>query len=165
MLDKIKNRKESGFTIVEVMIVLAIAGLVILIVFLAVPALQRNSRNTQAKNEASSVVGAVNELIANNNGKLPAVSTSATGGSDAAKILGNTKLQNVTTIAVVAQAATVTVPSATSITVIRGGKCVAPMVQGFAGNNTIQTAGTARQFAVLYPMEDSAGNATGCIDS
>ena len=51
-LQKIRDQKTSeqkGFTIIEVMIVLAIAGLIILIVFLAVPALQRNGRNTQQK--------------------------------------------------------------------------------------------------------------------
>ncbi|MDQ3065292.1 MAG: prepilin-type N-terminal cleavage/methylation domain-containing protein, partial [bacterium] len=41
MLSRIKNNNK-GFTIIEVLIVLAIAGLIMLIVFLAVPALQRN---------------------------------------------------------------------------------------------------------------------------
>lgn len=162
MLDKIKNRKESGFTIVEVMIVLAIAGLVILIVFLAVPALQRNSRNTQARNEASGVVGAVNEFIGNNNGKLPAVSGSGTAGSDAAKVLALAKLQNVTTLTVVAQT-TATAPNATTIVISRGSKCASPSASGFT--SSVKAAGAARQFAVLYPMEDSAGDATGCVDS
>ncbi|PJE65022.1 hypothetical protein COU91_03785, partial [Candidatus Saccharibacteria bacterium CG10_big_fil_rev_8_21_14_0_10_47_8] len=65
------KKKEEGFTIIEVMIVLAIAGLIILIVFLAVPALQRNSRNTQRKNDASHLAGLVNEYVANHNGQLP----------------------------------------------------------------------------------------------
>lgn len=157
MLDKIQKRKESGFTIVEVMIVLAIAGLVILIVFLAVPALQRNSRNTQAKNEASSILGAANEFIANNNGKLP---TTAQGAS----VLALAKTQNITTVTVVANA-TATAPSATTIVISTGSKCVAPVVSGFKNDATIKAAGAARQFAVLYPMEDTAGDATGCIDS
>ena len=63
------NRK--GFTIIEVLIVLAIAGLILLIVFLAVPALQRNSRNTQRKNEVASVIGAMSEFTNNNSGSLP----------------------------------------------------------------------------------------------
>jgi prepilin-type N-terminal cleavage/methylation domain-containing protein len=37
----LKNNKK-GFTIIEVLIVLAIAGVIMVIVFLAVPALQRN---------------------------------------------------------------------------------------------------------------------------
>jgi prepilin-type N-terminal cleavage/methylation domain-containing protein len=70
MLNKLRKRTE-GFTIIEVLIVLAIAGLILLIVFLAVPALQRNSRNTQRKNDASAMAGAIANYISNNGGKLP----------------------------------------------------------------------------------------------
>jgi prepilin-type N-terminal cleavage/methylation domain-containing protein len=70
MLNNIKKRNQ-GFTIIEVLIVLAIAGLIILIVFLAVPTLQRNSRNTQVRNDASRVGGIVQELVNNNNGLIP----------------------------------------------------------------------------------------------
>jgi prepilin-type N-terminal cleavage/methylation domain-containing protein len=66
------TKQEKGFTIIEVLIVLAIAGLIILIVFLAVPALQRNSRNTQRKNDAARASGAVQEVANNNNGQIPA---------------------------------------------------------------------------------------------
>jgi prepilin-type N-terminal cleavage/methylation domain-containing protein len=44
-MSKELTKKADGFTIIEVMIVLAIAGLIMLVVFLAVPSLQRNSRN------------------------------------------------------------------------------------------------------------------------
>lgn len=47
-----KQKSEKGFTIIEVLIVLAIAGLVMVIVFLAVPSLQRNSRNNSRKTDA-----------------------------------------------------------------------------------------------------------------
>jgi len=67
MLKNLLKRKE-GFTIVEVMIVLAIAGLIILIVFLAVPALQRNSRNNARNNDASRVAASVTECLGNKNG-------------------------------------------------------------------------------------------------
>jgi prepilin-type N-terminal cleavage/methylation domain-containing protein len=70
MSNNLRN-KEKGFTIVEVMIVIAIAGLILLIVFLAVPALQRNSRNTQRKNDVSALIGAINEYSSNHNGSLP----------------------------------------------------------------------------------------------
>jgi prepilin-type N-terminal cleavage/methylation domain-containing protein len=65
-LKNIKNQK--GFTIIEVLIVLAIAGLIMLVVFLAVPALQRNSRNTQRRADVSGVLGAISETVANKNG-------------------------------------------------------------------------------------------------
>lgn len=71
MLSNIRNRKEKGFTIIEVLIVLAIAGLILLVVFLAVPALQRNARNTQRKEDVASLMGGISEFINNNNGNLP----------------------------------------------------------------------------------------------
>ena len=42
----IKSNQHSGFTIIEVVLVLAIAGMLFLVVFLAVPAMQRNQRAT-----------------------------------------------------------------------------------------------------------------------
>lgn len=76
MLDKLKKSNDKGFTIIEIMIVLAIAGLILLIVFLAVPALQRNSRNTQRNTDIGSLVGAFNEFVNNNNGTVPNASCS-----------------------------------------------------------------------------------------
>src|ERR1700757_761782 len=73
MLSKFKKSNNKGFTIIEVMIVLAIAGLILLIVLLAVPALQRNSRNTAIKNDASALAAAVTEYSSNNDGKIGAV--------------------------------------------------------------------------------------------
>ncbi len=65
------RKKTEGFTIIEVLIVLAIAGLILLIVFLAVPALQRNSRNTQRSNDVSVIGGAISEYSNNHNGAMP----------------------------------------------------------------------------------------------
>jgi prepilin-type N-terminal cleavage/methylation domain-containing protein len=67
------REKYQGFTIIEVMIVLAIAAVILLAIFLAVPNLQRNSRNTQRKNDVASVLAAVNEYSSNQNGSLPVV--------------------------------------------------------------------------------------------
>ncbi len=65
------QKKTEGFTIIEVLIVLAIAGLILLIVFLAVPALQRNARNTQRKNDIARLGGSITEFVNNNNGTVP----------------------------------------------------------------------------------------------
>lgn len=64
----LKKVNQKGFTIIEVLIVLAIAGLIMLIVFLAVPALQRNTRNTSRTSDASKFAAAVNQCLTNNNG-------------------------------------------------------------------------------------------------
>lgn len=82
MLTKLRNQKE-GFTIIEVMIVLAIAGLIMLIVLIAIPALQRNSRNTQRKNDVGALVSSVNEFVSNNGGTAP-TTAQVTGPSGAA---------------------------------------------------------------------------------
>ena len=152
------RKKEQGFTIIEVLIVLAIAGLIILIVFLAVPALQRNSRNTQAKNEASSILGGLSEFVNNNNGKQPAASVSTTAGSDADKIFKNTKLSNITTLNIQAQGGT-TAPTSTLAVVRLGAKCTAPT------GSTVTPAGSARQVALLYLIEDSSGDLVACQES
>lgn len=66
-----KNNINKGFTIVETMIVLAIAGLILLIVLLAVPALQRSSTNTNMKTDASAISAAISDFESNNGGMIP----------------------------------------------------------------------------------------------
>jgi prepilin-type N-terminal cleavage/methylation domain-containing protein len=63
--------KKYGFTIIEVVLVLAIAGLIFLMVFIALPALQRNQRDTQRKNDLSRVMAAIRNYQSNNRGNLP----------------------------------------------------------------------------------------------
>ena len=53
------------------MIVLAIAGLILAIVFIAVPALQRNSRDTQRKADIAAIESAIATYVGNNNGQVP----------------------------------------------------------------------------------------------
>lgn len=65
------QQKTKGFTIIEVVLVLAIAGLIFLIVFLALPALQRQQRDTQRRSDASKVLTAVQNYQANNSGGVP----------------------------------------------------------------------------------------------
>jgi prepilin-type N-terminal cleavage/methylation domain-containing protein len=63
---------QTGFTIVETLIVLAIAGLILLIVFEAIPALTRSSRNNQRRQDVSAVLQAVSRYELNNSGNFPA---------------------------------------------------------------------------------------------
>src|ERR1700685_1598743 len=85
MLNKLKKtNKNEGFTIIEIMIVLVIAALILLIVFLAVPALQRSQRNTGRKSDGGHMSTAVNDWVTNNNGTLP---TPAGWAADCATII------------------------------------------------------------------------------
>lgn len=63
--------KQKGFTIIEVVLVLAIAGLIFLMVFIALPALQRSQRDTQRRNDLSRVQTAVQSYKTNARGSLP----------------------------------------------------------------------------------------------
>lgn len=65
------TNKRSGFTIIEVVLVLAIAGLIFLMVFIALPALQRNQRDTQRRNDLSRAQTAIQNYQTNNRNKLP----------------------------------------------------------------------------------------------
>lgn len=59
-MNKLINRKRNeGFTIIEVVLVLAIAGLIFLIVFTALPQLQRSRRDTQRKSDLGRMTAAV----------------------------------------------------------------------------------------------------------
>ncbi len=153
-LQKAKNQK--GFTIIEVLIVLAIAGLILLVVFLAVPALQRNGRNTTIKNDAQAVAGGISEFSSNNSGSVPTKLTNNAGSLTFANATvnngGSAKIQGTTTVngsAAAATFATVTPPvagnvSAGAVYVDSGESC-----QSAAGAPTKST----RAFAIYYWTE------------
>ena len=70
---KANIKSKKGFTIIEVVLVLAIAGLIFLMVFVALPALQRSQRDTQRRNDLGRAVTAIQNYQTNNNHKIPAV--------------------------------------------------------------------------------------------
>ena len=70
-MNSINKNTKKGFTIIEVVLVLAIAGLIFLMVFLALPALQRSQRDTQRKNDASRLRAAITDYQSNNRGRVP----------------------------------------------------------------------------------------------
>lgn len=72
MLSKLRQNN-SGFTIIEVLIVLAIAGLIMVMVFVAVPNLQRNQRNSARRSDASHILTAATNRITSGNGVMPQV--------------------------------------------------------------------------------------------
>lgn len=68
---KVATGDPGGFTIIEVVLVLAIAGLIFLMVFIALPSLQRSQRDTQRRNQMGEVATAIMRYQTNNNQKLP----------------------------------------------------------------------------------------------
>ncbi len=65
------SSQTNAFTIIEVVLVLAIAGLIFLMVFVALPALQRNQRDAQRKQDLSLLKDAFERYKANNKGRIP----------------------------------------------------------------------------------------------
>ncbi|MCQ2049578.1 MAG: type II secretion system GspH family protein [Candidatus Saccharibacteria bacterium] len=68
---KTNTNSKKGFTIIEVVLVLAIAGLIFLMVFLALPAMQASQRDTQRRNDLSLFASQLTQYSANNRGKVP----------------------------------------------------------------------------------------------
>jgi type II secretory pathway pseudopilin PulG len=66
-----KKDRYAAFTIIEVMIVLAIAGLIMVVVFIAVPQLQRNVRDHARKGIADRLKAEIETYAGNNQGKYP----------------------------------------------------------------------------------------------
>ncbi|MDB5170239.1 MAG: hypothetical protein JWN82_635 [Candidatus Saccharibacteria bacterium] len=150
MLNKVKQRKQEGFTIIEVLIVLAIAGLIMLVVFMAVPALQRNSRNTQRKSDVSSILGGYQEAVNNNGGAVPA---------NYAAFSDNFKsglYDKTTDVDYTKQAAAVTVTTAftdnNKVYVRNFAKCATP--------TTLDTNPTSRNAVAIYFIEKGSGAPT-----
>ena len=65
------SSQKPAFTIIEVVLVLAIAGLIFLMVVIALSALQRNQRDTQRKNDIGRVLTALQSYQSNNRGSIP----------------------------------------------------------------------------------------------
>lgn len=76
------NINKKGFTIIEVVLVLAIAGLIFLMVFIALPALQRSQRDTQRKNDAGRFLSQINSYQSNNRGKVPTADAAGVTGAN-----------------------------------------------------------------------------------
>lgn len=62
---------KSGFTLIEIVIVLAIAGLIFVIVFFAVSQAQAARRDTERKSAASRMLAAGSQYSSNNQGSVP----------------------------------------------------------------------------------------------
>lgn len=140
--------KKEGFTIIEVLIVLAIAGLIMLVVFLAVPNLQRSQRNNSYRAEAQQLLGAANEISSNKNGAILVA-------ADNAAVIAAANAKNFTTLTIEAETGT-TLPNTTFTSAVfrTAAKCNA------AGNET--DTGSNRQLALLYRVETAGGTQIQC---
>lgn len=149
--------KQKGFTIIEVVLVLAIAALIFLMVFIALPALQSSQRDTARKNDVSIVAAAVNSWSGNNRGKT--LDASALSGI---KTYAQNLSDNTTDVKMGTSPASNDVsvtPEDGVATIYVGAKC-----DSSAPDKVIIDKGTKRQYVVVTRLE--SGNGAGyCLDS
>jgi prepilin-type N-terminal cleavage/methylation domain-containing protein len=157
------NKTLKGFTIIEVVLVLAIAGLIFLMVFVALPALQAGQRDTARKSDASTVLSAVNTFASGNRGAFP-TTAQLTGGTAASGHSGFNEpgqfVEDVSTntegIRVQSRDDDVSV-RAGEIVVTRGTTCGATGRQDGGIATQTLNAGTANQYTVVTFLEGGGG--------
>jgi prepilin-type N-terminal cleavage/methylation domain-containing protein len=160
------QHKEKGFTIIEVVLVLAIAGLIFLMVFIALPALQRSQRDSARKSEVGTIASAITSYQSNNRGSAPTatqIGQYITGNTSAALESGATVIVRATTytapitltanLPATANAAD-NVLYADQIKVYFGYKCD-------PSSNASLIRGTSRQAAVAVALE--SGPSVGSV--
>lgn len=156
LINKLNSQKgQSGFTIIEVLIVLAIGALIILAVLLAVPALQRNQEANKRKAEASRVATAAVAKYSDGNSTMPATSASDADLKNSAGLDAATASQGTVKVQPAgADAVTSLGIPANNIVVVTDGECV-----GVGGKKT------TGKIAVYWSSTKDGTTATGCIQA
>lgn len=143
----------KGFTIIEVVLVLAIAGLIFLMVFVALPALQSGQRDSARKNDVGAVSNAISTYSSTNRGKLPAsgADLGSPGNGFLEAVSGNTTAVNVSTLTAEGN------KTATDgvIDVYLKARC--GDVNGSDKTQVTITVGSARQYAIVTLLEAGGG--------
>lgn len=68
-----KRNTLKGFTVIEVALVLAIAGLIFLMMFVALPGLRASQRDTERREDVLELVSKIKKYQNNNRGSLPSL--------------------------------------------------------------------------------------------
>lgn len=157
------QQKTKGFTIIEVVLVLAIAGLIFLMVFIALPALQRSQRDSARKSEVGTVVSSIQSYMSNNRNAIPTATqiTQYVTGSTT-----ETTLESGTTVTV--EETSYNGTTVTPIADILGSGSGATLSQdqikvwfGYKCEGSDLIRGTTKQASVVVALE--SGPSTGSI--
>jgi prepilin-type N-terminal cleavage/methylation domain-containing protein len=168
---KSKNVNQSkGFTIIETLIVLAIAATIFLVVFLAVSALDRSSRNTARKEDAANVLAAVGDYVSDNNGALPPVGSTVTGAGQSWTLNGNGggATGNVSVGLKMSHyvGGNITFVNPPVSNVALGQNDVVEVVNNATcGTSSSAAAGSTGSYAVVYTIESGSNFVQQCIGS
>jgi len=163
---KSKNINHSkGFTIIETLIVLAIAATIFLVVFLAVTALDRSSRNTARKDDAAAILAGVGDFAANNNGSLPTAFGVTTAPTYALSGAGGTVPSDVK----LAHYNTATILTAATGTVIGIGTYTSDILvideNATCSSSSAAGSGSTGSYAIIYTIESGSAFVQQCLGS
>ena len=140
--------KKGGFTLIETVMVLAIAGLILVVVFLAVGGAQRANRDTQRVNEAGQIAAAMEAYARDHDGAYPL----AVGGT----IVGTTYFANIKDVS------TGDVPKYSVDNVLRADQ-PEHFAAGYKCGSTGIILGSSHTYAISYWSEQ--GGAAVCKDN
>ena len=148
----VQTKSTKGFTIIEVVLVLAIAGLIFLMVFIALPALQRSQRDQARKTDVSTVASAVTSYTSNNRGDFPEDDDLGGYLDDLSDNSPKDKVKVITTRPVSVSMENAESGSDGHIWIYPGMKCGSSTNTGQALER-----GTTRQFSVVTKLESGNG--------
>lgn len=148
-----QQKLQRGFTIIEVLIVLAIAGLIITIVIVAIPQLQRNQRNTAREADAQRVGASAQNIISRNNGAVISTTNETALQNDIGKL-------NQYEVATVKIATDTTNPADSVINLDN----IYIRPKSKCGTDGAVVAGTTRQFTVQFKVETNGGSQLRCLE-
>lgn len=150
MLKQLKQRRE-GFTIIEVLIVLAIAGLIMVVVFMAVPNLRRNQANNDIRTQANNLLAAYGEVSSNKGGKTLTSTDAATVKSAANVDAGSTVAIKSGTTSQSSDYGT------TTFTFFTSAQCTEQ------DSATLASPTSSRKVALLFAVETAGGTQVQCL--
>ena len=168
-----KVNQSKGFTIIETLIVLAIAATIFLVVFLAVSALDRSSRNTGRKDDAAALLAGIGDFVANNNGALPtslALPTGATTGPTYELVGPSGSVNNDVKLSHYSSAATsVAFDTAVAGTSIPTGTITTDKLiideNSTCGTSSTATPGSTGAYAIVFTIESGSTFVQQCLGS
>lgn len=174
------TKAKKGFTLVEVILVLAIAAMIFLMVLLTLPAVQRGQRDMQRKEDVGKMIAAFTEFVGNNRGTQPldaGACEGANGGTEGAqadcKLNPYVRLTDGMTYSIKpgpASASTIKPtentdgrgPTNDNITIYKMANCVN------GGNGEVQRGSSSRQIAAVVELEGAGADGMSvyyCQDS
>lgn len=160
-----KLKRTKGFTIIEVVLVLAIAGLIFMMVFVALPALQRAQKDTETKNNVSVIAAGIVTYVSNNSGVFPLATsittsnlTSGLGAYISEVFRSNTSLVTVKTAAVPIGGTLVSPVSVGEVTVVKGTKCGLESVVGGVITRNLSQDNSPRSYSIVAHLEAGGGS-------